>query len=121
MGKKELTDKEKLFRDQLGQKATVQRFDLSDEKTAIVNRLLCDLGLEMQKVDGQLQHFTYMGSAAVHVFAAPTVDLQVYIPQVKPLHVYRCPQQLANAALLDLERQLKASYGLRTSKLRSGF
>jgi hypothetical protein len=121
MGQDELSDKEKIYRDQIGQKATVQREQVSMEKSERLNRALCDLGLMSAELDPALAHYTYFGSAAIHVWAAPTVDSQIYIPQAAPLMLYRCPMPLANSAILELERKVKEVYNLTTAKKRSGF
>lgn len=121
MGKHDITDKQKIFKDQIGQKATVDRVNLGHDKTEKVNRMLCDLGLAVVELDPALQHYTYFGSAAVHIYATQVVNSQIYLPQVYPLALYKCPMSMANAALQELDRKTREVYGMTKGHLRSGF
>jgi hypothetical protein len=118
---RDISDKEKIFRDQIGQKATVERHDIPKEKTERLNRMLCDLGLAMVEVDPVLKHFSYQGSAAIHVFTSEILASQIYLPQVQPFALYRCPQPVANAAIQELDRKARELYGFKKGKLRSGW
>jgi len=122
MGKIDITDQQKIFRDSIGQKATVQRETVGVEQSAIPNRLLCDLGLKFQADEKlKLQNYRYMGSAAVHIFYQETLKQLDFISQANPLILYRCPEDIAAKAFDDLVREMKAAYGRRHGKLRSGF
>lgn len=122
MGKIDLNDQQKIFRDSIGQKATVERNELGQEKAAIPNRMLCDLGLHLQKeVDKSTQHFEYRGSAAVHIYTHEVLGLLQFVSQTDPLILYKCPEHLAARAFDDLLRRMKLSYGKKSGSLRSGF
>ncbi len=121
MGKHEISNKTKVFRDGIGQKATVHREQVGVEKASIPNRALCDLGLSIQEMDEQMKHYRYMGSAAVHVYFNEILGHIGFVSQANPLVLYRCPEELATRAFDDLLREMKAAYGKRQSKLRSGF
>lgn len=121
MGQDNISHKDKVFRDSIGQKATVHREQLGQEKSAIPNRMLCDLGLKMQEVDPQLAHYRYLGSAAVHIFVHEQLNSLVYVSQTHPLELYRCPERIAAKAFDDLLGEMKKLYGHRRGKLRSGF
>ena len=121
MGQDDISHKDKIFRDSLGQKATVHRETVGLEKASVPNRMLCDLGLKMQEVDTQLKHYKYMGSAAVHIYVSELAGSLVYASQVDPLELYRCPERLAAKAFDDLLGEMKKLYGHRRGKLRSGF
>lgn len=121
MGTHDIDDKAKTFRTTIGQRATVHREQLGAESAALPNRMLIDVGLKMQEVDSQLQHYTYLGSAAVHVYAAPTIDSLVFASQTDALRLYKCPEELAAKAFDDLLARMKEAYGHRPGKLRSGF
>lgn len=121
MGKHDIDDKQKIFRDSIGQKAVVAREELGAEKAQIPNRLLCDLGLKFVEIDPQLKHYQYRGSAAVHVFANTLVNSLVFVSQADPLILYRCPEPMAAKAFDDLLRRMKATYGKSHGRLRSGF
>lgn len=118
MGK---SHKEKIFLDGIGQKATVHRETLSGVKSAVPNRLLCDLGLKMQDSDPQLKHYTYKGSAAVHIYVHEQLGSLVYVSQTQPLDLYNCPEILAAKAFDDLLGEMKKLFGHKRGKLRSGF
>ena len=121
MGKHDITDKEKIFRDAVGQKAEVAREELGAERAQIPNRMLCDLGLKFQEIDPALKHYSYLGSAAVHIFAHDLLNSLVFASQADPLILYRCPEPLAAKAFDDLLRRMKLTYGKGHGKLRSGF
>lgn len=121
MGKDDITNEQRIFRDQIGQKATVERHDLPREKTEALNRMLSDLGLAFADVDPAVKQLTYLGSAAVHIYASELLRAQIYLPQVQPLVLYRCPMPIANAALQELDRKTRGVYGFSKGKLRSGF
>ena len=114
----DLNDKEKLFRTQIGQAATVQRKQVGAEMAAIPNRKLADLGLSINPLPDNLD---YRGSAAVHVYWNATLQQVFFISQTQPLDLYRCPEPLAQKAFDDLLKQLKTMYGHRPGRLRSGF
>ena len=122
MGKADVTDKEKIFRDSIGQKATVQREKHEGETATMPNQHLIDLGLEVQRVpEFKLEHYRYLGSAAVHVFQSAVLGQIDIVSQAGPLVTFGCPEDLAAKAAEDLIREMKERYGKRTGKLRSGF
>lgn len=121
MGNEDLSNQQKIFRDQIGQKASVERWDLPKEKTELLNRQLCDLGLKWADADDVVKNMTYYGSAAIHVYASDILKLQLFIPQAAPLVLYKCPMPMANAAMQELDRKMRQVYGMSKGKLRSGF
>lgn len=121
MGKHDITDKEKIFRDSIGQKATVHREDIGGDAAERHTRSLIQLGEETQKADDQLKHYEYIGSAAVHVYVNKTLGHVGIITNAQPFIIKDCPEMLAIKAFDDLLRKLKETYGKRHGKLRSGF
>ena len=122
MSKIDISDKQKIFRDSIGQKATVQRETVGLEQASAPNRLLCDLGLKLQEEPKfKLQTYKYLGSAAVHIYLNETFKQLDFVSQANPLVLYRCPEFIAAKAVDDLIREMKAAYGRRHGKLRSGF
>lgn len=122
MGKSDINDKQKIFRDAIGQKATVRREQVGADQAAGPNRALCDLGLSIQR-DPQykLETYEYLGSAAVHIYANKTLGLLDIVSQANPLVLYRCPEDVAAKGIEDLIREVKAAFGRTHGKLRSGF
>lgn len=116
----DLSDKDKTFRTEIGQKATVQRLKVDAESASIPNRRLADLGLECHPLPDK-ESVKYLGSAAVHVYASELVGQLFFVSQTQPLALYRCPQELAAKAFDDLLGTMKEMYGHRRPKLRSGF
>jgi hypothetical protein len=122
MGNNDISDKQKIFRDSIGQKATVQREQMGQETASIPNRMLADLGLKIQdEPKNKLKSYRYMGSAAVHIYLNETLGQLDLVSQAQPLVLYRCPEDLAAKACEDLIREMKAAYGRSHGKLRSGF
>lgn len=118
MGKIDISDKEKLFRTQIGQAVQVHRETMPADKAALPNRKLCDLGIEMNPVP---EHLRYMGSAAVHIYWNDTLQQVFFASQTQPLDLYNCPEILATKSFDDLLGTLKEMYGKKRPKLRSGF
>jgi len=122
MGKIDVTDQQKIFRDSIGQKATVQRETVGVEQAAIPNRMLCDLGLKIQDEPKlKLGAYKYLGSAAVHIYYHEVLKQLDFVSQANPLVLYRCPEDVAARAVDDLIREMKSVFGKRNGKLRSGF
>lgn len=119
MGKEEMSNK--IFQRDIGQKATVQREEVSGESAARPNRLLVDLGIETQKVDPRIASFDYRGSAAIHIYTHEQLNMIQFISQADPLLLYRCPEELAARGFDDLLRAMKKIYGKGHGSLRSGF
>lgn len=118
----DISDKQKVFRDEIGQKATVQREQVGMEAASIPNRKLCDLGLSIQEDPHyKLSSYRYLGSAAVHIYANDVLHQLDIVSQANPLVLYRCPEDVAAKAVEDLIREMKQAYGRRAGKLRSGF
>lgn len=118
MGNHDISDKEKTFRTQFGQAATVQRETVSGDHVVIANRKLADLGLELNPIP---QTLAYRGSAAVHIYWAEAIQQVMFVSQTQPLELYRCQEPLASKAFDDLLRTMKLMYGHKVGKLRSGF
>jgi hypothetical protein len=111
-----------VFRDSIGQKATVQREQMGAETAAKPNRALADLGLSFQAdPKNKLGAYRYLGSAAVHIYVHEVLGQIDFVSQAQPLLLYRCPENLAAKAFDDLLREMKAAYGKKHGRLRSGF
>jgi hypothetical protein len=122
VGKHEVSDKDKIFRDSIGQKAGVSREQFEGEAAAEYAQRLHDLGLSIgaEPMFG-VTGYQYRGSAAVHIYSHEILDSICFMPQVKALLMQRCPEELAARAFEDLLRSMKAAYGKTHGKLRSGF
>lgn len=121
MGKHELTHKDLIFRDEMGQKATVERSELGGEAAEAPNRTLTELGQALQSVQPHMVNYTYLGSAAVHIYFNALIEQLDFISQTDPLVQQNCPERIAAKAFDDLLRSMKAVYGRKHGKLRSGF
>lgn len=121
MGKIEKTNKEKIFLDSIGQKATVHREEFSGDVTLRHTQALMELGEFARNIDPALQHYEYAGSAVVHVFLSRTIESVNYVSSAQPLVIMNCPEPVASKAFDDLLRKMKETYGKRSSRLRSGF
>lgn len=121
MGKHDISDKEKIFRDSIGQKATVHREDIGGEAAERHTRGLIALGEQTQAADDALKHYEYMGSAAVHVYVNKTLGHMGVVTNAQPLVIKDCPEMIAIKAFDDLLRKMKETYGRKHGKLRSGW
>lgn len=121
MAKIDRTHQEKIFLDNIGQKATIKRETLGGDRADIANRLLCDLGLSFAVTAKHLEHYRYLGSAAVHIYVNDTLAQLDIITQAEPLERYRCTEVVASKACDDLIREIQKRFGRTKGKLRSGF
>lgn len=123
MSTRKWSDKDKIFIDSIGQKATVLREDVTGETKDELELKLAELGLlAMGKYEHLLKSgYAYKGSAALHIFLQPTFDQLDIITQVNGLHVMGCPEVVAAKAFEDLLGLMKGSYNQRRGRLRSGF
>ncbi len=119
MGKHHKTHQEQTFNTQVGVKATVQRTTVPAEAASAPNKHLAELGIACHPVPHT--ETRYMGSAAVHIYWHDGLQQIYFVSQVQPLDLYRCPEPLASKAFDDLLGTMKAMYGHRRGKLRSGF
>lgn len=111
------THKKQLLDTQLGQSATIQREVLQGELYEQCNLVLKDLGEELNpNTQGALK---YVGSAAIHIYQAPTIGQIFFVSQVSPLG--KCPEPLASQALNDLRGRMMEHYGRKAQTKRSGF
>ena len=118
-----MTDKEKqeakdaAFRSDLGHKATVERWDSKGEDAFNANYELQKIGQVLKQGHTELRNHEYLGSMAVHVYLAPTVDIPMFISQT-PLG--KSPEVLTSSALTDLKGVAMEFYGRDRQVKRSG-
>ena len=105
--------------DQIGIFADVTREKQHDEIAHRANRALNDIGDFIHKGRPELQGLEYCGSAAVHIYLAPTLGAVEYVTQVQPL--LNTAERLAGPAQTQLQKDMMAAYGRKTTKVRSGF
>lgn len=115
-------NEDKRFRTDIGINATIRRGLVNEDLSAVPNRRLIDLGQSFAEVEAlQLKGYEYKGSAAVHVFTHELLNQIDFVSQTQGLLLYKCPQNLAARAFDDLLGTMKAMYGHKRPKLRSGF
>lgn len=119
MSIKDKSHSEQTFLTDVGVRATVDRRTVGAEAAAEPNRKLAELGLACHPA--QHTDTKYMGSAAVHIYWHDELKQVFFVSQTQPLDLYRCPQPLAAKAFDDLVGTMKAMYGQRRGRLRSGF
>lgn len=112
------THKEQTFKTELGTKATVQHTEMKVDEANPINRELADLGM---KANPKPEVLTYMGSAAVHIYQSAQLGHLFFVSQTQPLLWYRCPEVMVVAAFNHLLASMKATFGHRRPRVRSGF
>lgn len=111
-----LTDKEKTFKRDIGQKAQVQRQEFTGEAVSKANRMLNELGNVLNPVDETLNH---VGSAAVHIYQSPVLEQIFFVTQTHGMQ--RVEEVTASAAFDDLRTALMKTYKRKPGRKRSGF
>lgn len=115
------------FDTDLGQKAHVTRESLPDsEMIDSCNECLRDMGESLGRQDPAIKHMTYLGSAAVHVFASEVlVGRDGALPQLafysQTDTLGKTNELIAGAAGQDLLKSIAKRYGRKPPTKRSGF
>lgn len=111
----------KNFVGELGSKAIIQRevVDYGELQTELT-RVLEDIGRDIQNLSTAIpKGMDYMGSIAVHIYAAPVTRMVNYYNQ---LAVANCPEELVGPAISDLRNTAIEYYRPgRAQRKRSGF
>jgi hypothetical protein len=107
------------MRDQIGIACDVERDKEGGDVMKRANRALNDIGDFVHQAVPEIQQLDYVGSAAVHIYLAPTLGQVVYVSQTQPL--LDCHERLAGPAFTDLQKSMMAHFGRKTTKIRSGF
>jgi hypothetical protein len=121
MAKVPKSNSDKIFLDQIGQKATVERELAGPTESEAPNRKLFELGTDLKDIRHHLKNYRYMGSAAVHIYYNETLKQLDFISQTAPLEMQGCPEILAGKAFDDLLEAMRSMYGHKRRRLRSGF
>lgn len=129
MGKKEIEDliarditnelQTQKFLKEIGSEARIDRETAKvDSYTSQLREVLEDLGRDIQNVGKIPKGMEYMGSAAVHIYRAPTLGEVAYYSQ---LALGNCPEALAGPAVSDLRGAMLEGYGHKRQTKRNGF
>lgn len=120
---REITNDEQTrkYLNEVGHSARVERESVPANSgvVALLREVLEDIGRDIMAETGHVpKGFTYVGSAAVHIYSAPATGTVLYFNQ---LALGQCPEALAGPAVSDLRGAMLNEYGHRRQKLRSGF
>lgn len=110
---------DKKMRDAIGIDAKVEREKAGGEPIRRANRALNDIGDYVQGNVAEVGGLEYLGSAAVHIYYARTLDQCVFITQTQPL--LDTHERAAGPAFTQLQKDMMSHYGRKTTKIRSGF
>ena len=105
--------------DDIGIFAKIDRNKAEDECASRSNKALNEIGDFIHKGRPELSGLEYCGSAAVHIYLAPTLGEMCFITQVQPL--LNTAERIAGPAFTQLQKDMMTYYGRRTTKIRSGF
>lgn len=112
-------NKKKDFDSQLGSRAIVEHHTLeNDNYTFQLREVLADMGADLQKAGKVPKGMEYQGSFSVHVYASPILRTFAF---AGINHPGTCHGQLAEAAGMKLNQDIREYYQGRRQKLRSGF
>ncbi len=107
------------MRDQIGISVDVEREKAGGESMTRANRALNDIGDFIHNEIPQLKGLEYCGSAAVHIYMAPTLNQVIYVSQTQPL--LEAHERVVGPAITDLQKSAMAHFGRKTTKIRSRF
>ena len=107
----------KKYKDEVGQKAVVQRETVSGEHVNQLNEVLQDIGRDMKEVGQVPDEMPYLGSCAVHIYASPVMGIMAFRVQNA---LDKTPMNIANSAVVELSNTIGQFYTGKRKKLRSG-
>ena len=105
----------KKYNDELGQKAKVFHTDVTGEGPQRGNEALREIGEFLLPQEG----LEYKGSAAFHIYVAPTLKQTFFISQAVTLN--EVPEMVVDAGLKTFKGALMEHFGRDRQKKRSGF
>lgn len=111
----------KAYKDQMGQKALVEREDAKGTVPEQGNQKLREIGESFSPlISSPTRSYEYVGSAAVHVYRAGEVFKSLDFA-TQTVTILSLPEHVASTALDALRKDLQAGYGRDPQTLRSGF
>jgi len=112
-------NKKKDFDSQLGSKAIVEHHQIeNDQYTHQLREVLADMGDDLQKSGKVPKGMQYQGSFSVHVYASPILRTFAFAGVNNP---GTCHGQLAEAAGMKLNQDIREYFHGKRQKKRSGF
>lgn len=115
MGKIEKTHAEKTLATDLGQKANVDRHQISNKAIGLCNKQLNEIG----KALVPMRELTYHGSVAIHIYSSNMLKVPFFVSQTDPLR--KTDETLASIAHTNLQGDMMEYFGRIRKKRRSGF
>jgi len=113
------TDKEKAFKTDIGQKAIVEHHTIeNDGYTSQLREVLVDMGRDLQASGKVPKGMEYQGSFSVHVYASTVLRTFAFAGINNP---GTCHGQLAEAAGMKLNQDIREHYHGKRQVKRSGF
>lgn len=106
------------FTADLGQKARVERHDLSGERQEQLREVLADIGRDLLATGQVPKGMTYRGSLSVHVYSSEIMKTAVFATVSK---LDDMNSNLIDGALRELTGTTFEKIGRGRKKLRSGF
>lgn len=110
------SNKDKVYLNELGMKARVDRGKFTGDEARTANRTLREMGTQLNPIPETLE---YLGSAAFHVYVAPVTGFVQLVSQIDTMQ--DCPVYYANAAQANFNNDLLEFYTGKRRKRRSGF
>jgi hypothetical protein len=103
----------------MGISAQVERSKSKGELAGRANLALGDLAAFIGAAnEDHTKELTYLGSAAIHIWIAPTLNRLFFISQTAPLN--DTPEMVAADAFRQLRGDMENHYGRKRSRKRSG-
>lgn len=106
------------FTTELGQKARVERSEISGDHMDQLREVICDVGRNLSETGSIPRGMEYVGSLSIHIYKSEILKTAAFAT-VNSLGAV--PFDLADGALRELTGSTLESYGKRRQKLRSGF
>lgn len=106
------------FTTELGQKARVERSELSGEHMDQLREVVCEVGRNLSETGQVPRGMEYVGSLSIHIYKSEILKTAAFASVNSLASV---PFDLADGALRELTGATLEAYGKRRQKLRSGF
>lgn len=109
----------RIFLDQIGQKARIQRHEKSDGPAKHAAHGLLEIGQFLGEQDAGVRNCKYMGSCAVHVYQSEVLGEIFFFTQTQTL--CSMPEVTASHAMSQLMKDAMKYYGRKPPEKRSGW
>ena len=107
------------FKDAVGHKSQVERWEAPGTTSANSNMELQKIGHNIKAANDPLREADYLGSIAVHYYMTPMLRQPYFVCQ--PGAIGKVPEAMVQMGITDLRNEMLQMFGHAAQRKRSGF